>query len=204
MISTENIVVVGLDISTSCVGICAYSTLHDGGIMLFLEGEDFKKCKTIWEKADKIEQTLTDLKAKVEKYYEDNVGKSFKFVLAIEEPLIGFRQGSSSATTIASLLKFNGIVSAISRKIFFDNPTYISAAHARKLCGVKLTKVSISGISHKEQVFEFMSKNDLSGVTWEKKKSGNIVDWSRDATDAYVIAKGYTLSEHCVTSDVKS
>jgi hypothetical protein len=38
-----------------------------------------------------------------------------------------------------------------------------------------------------------MAKNDLKDFSWPKKKSGKIVDWSRDATDAYVIAKAASL-----------
>jgi hypothetical protein len=86
-------------------------------------------------------------------------------------------------------MRFNGIVSYISREIFKVDSEYISASHARKLCGIKMQRNSIDGMSGKEQVFKHMSENDLKHVQWPLKKSGAPVDWSRDATDSYVIAR---------------
>jgi hypothetical protein len=86
-------------------------------------------------------------------------------------------------------MRFNGIVSYIGRKLFGVDPTYLSAASARKASGVKLQKTSIAGMSHKEQVFKHMSENDLKHIMWPTKKSGQPIDASRDMTDAYVIAR---------------
>jgi hypothetical protein len=44
-------------------------------------------------------------------------------------------------------------------------------------------------MSGKEQVFKYMSENDLKHIQWPLKKTGVSVDWSRDATDSYVIAR---------------
>jgi hypothetical protein len=111
----------------------------------------------------------------------------------LEEPLMGFRTGMSSAATITTLMRFNGIVSYISRGIFGVDPQYIASSTARKSCGIKLQKTSVAGINGKEQVFRYMSENDLKHVVWPKKKNGEPVDWSRDATDAYVIARAACL-----------
>ncbi len=115
-------------------------------------------------------------------------------VLSIEEPLMGFQKGMSSAATIATLMKFNGMTSLISRDIFGIDPEYISAAHARKLCGIKIQRTSIAGMSGKEQVFKYMAEHDLKHIQWPLKKSGKIVDWSRDATDSYCVAKASSIS----------
>jgi len=45
----------------------------------------------------------------------------------------------------------------------------------------------------KEQVFKYMSENDLKHVDWPKKKNGQPIDSSRDMTDAYVIARAACL-----------
>lgn len=113
--------------------------------------------------------------------------------IILEEPLMGFRPGMSSAQTITTLMRFNGIVSFIARSVFKQEPEYINAPHARKLCGIKLQKTAIGG-PQKEQVFAYMAANDLKHVTWPVKKSGQSVDWSRDATDAYVIARAAQIS----------
>jgi len=174
--------VLGLDVSTSCTGVCVLdpskSTLI-GEHIVFLERIEYKKQKTLWEKADYTARFLEDIRKKYEGDYR----------FALEEPLLGFRSGMSSAATITTLMRFNGIVSYIGRNIFKIDPTYISSAHARKLCGIKVQRTSIAGMSGKEQVFKFMSENDLKHVVWPSKKNGKPVDWSRDATDAYVIAR---------------
>lgn len=181
-------IVVGLDISTSCTGIC----IIDSGIqpddagshIINLEYVEFKDCKTLWEKADKMHNVLSA--------HASNL-KQMPGVFAVEEPLLGFQKGMSSATTITTLMRFNGIVSFIGRKIFSVDPTHISAASARKLCGIKMQKTSTAGMSGKEQVFKHMSEHDLKHVIWPVKKNGSPIDASRDMTDAYVIARAACL-----------
>jgi len=90
-------------------------------------------------------------------------------------------------------MRFNGIVSYISREIFKVDPEYISSSHARKLCGIKMQRTSIAGMSGKEQVFKYMAEHDLQHVQWPLKKNGSAVDWSRDATDSYVIARAASI-----------
>lgn len=180
--------ILGLDVSTSTTGICVIDPaipLDDKGThILILDKIDFKKCKTFWEKADVVESVLTDIV---------HQKKMSPTVFVLEEPLLGFQKGMSSATTITTLMRFNGIVSYIGRKIFGVEPTYISSASARKLCGIKMQRTSVAGMNGKEQVFKYMAENDLKHVDWPKKKNGEAVDWSRDATDAYVIARASSL-----------
>jgi len=180
--------VIGLDVSTSCTGICVVDgdiqPDDKGSHILLLDKIEFKKCKTFWEKSDVIEAVLSDVLHRQ---------KISPVILALEEPLLGFQKGLSSASTITTLMRFNGIVSYIGRKIFRIDPTYISSAHARKLCGIKMQRTSIAGMSGKEQVFKYMSEHDLRHVDWPRKKNGQPVDWSRDATDAYVIARAACL-----------
>lgn len=182
--------VLGLDVSTSCTGVCVLNRAMvpdaNGSHIVILDRIEFKKCKTLWDKADTVAAYLTGV------HVTYSFGASWS--IAVEEPLMGFRPGLSSAATIASLLRFNGIVSYISRNVFTVEPTYISSSHARKLCGMRMKKPSLAGMSHKEQVFEHMSKNDLQWKQWPLKKSGKVEDWSRDATDAYVIARAACLT----------
>jgi len=154
-----------------------------GSHILCLDRIEFKKCKTLWEKSDLVAVEF------------DSLRKSFegKIRVFLEEPLMGFRTGMSSAATITTLMRFNGIVSYISREIFKVDPEYIASSSARKLCGIKMQRTSIAGMSGKEQVFKYMCENDLSHMKWPTKKNGESVDWSRDATDAYVIARAASL-----------
>ena len=180
--------VLGLDVSTSCTGVCVVDRDiqpdDKGSHILLIDKIEFKKCKTFWEKADVVESVLLDI------VHRQKIVPS---IFSLEEPLLGFQKGLSSAATITTLMRFNGVVSYIGRRIFELDPTYISAAHARKLCGIKMQRTSIAGMSGKEQVFKHMSENDLRHMDWPRKKNGQPVDWSRDATDAYVIARASCL-----------
>lgn len=171
----------GLDVSTSVTGVCL---IDNNTKILEIDRIEFKGCEDLWQKADRVKDELH----KISKKYSGN------FCVALEEPLLGFQKGMSSAATITTLMRFNGIVSYISRDVFGVNPAYIGSAHARKLCGIKMQRTAIAGLSGKEQVFKYMSENDLKDIDWPKKKNGKEVDWSRDATDAYVIAKASFLS----------
>lgn len=183
--------IVGLDVSTSCTGICFIDSEiqpdDKGSHILLLDKIEFKGCKSFFEKADKIRSEFI---RHISNFRETPA------VFALEEPLLGFSKGMSSATTITTLIRFNGIVSYIGRELFRVDPSYISAAHARKLCGIKLQRTSIAGMSQKEQVFKHMSENDLKHIIWQKKKNGSPIDASRDMTDAYVIARAAHLSQN--------
>ena len=179
--------ILGLDVSTSVTGISILdvdAAVDDkGSHITFIDRIEYKKCKTLWEKADCTSSYLQSVKEKFPGSYK----------VYLEEPLMGFRTGMSSAATITTLMRFNGIVSYISRGIFGVDPQYIASASARKSCGIKLQKTAVAGINGKEQVFRYMSEHDLKHVEWPKKKNGESVDWSRDATDAYVIARAACL-----------
>jgi len=180
--------IIGLDVSTSCTGVCL---LDDAGQIIVIEAIALSKCKTLWDKADVVGRYLSTM---LINHGPCENRPDVKFRVAIEEPLMGFQKGMSSAATITTLMKFNGIVSYIARNMFDATPEHISAAHARKLCGIKMQRTAIAGMSGKEQVFAHMATNDLKTIVWPLKKNGKVVDWSRDATDAYVIAKAAYLT----------
>lgn len=181
-------VILGLDVSTSIVGVCVVDSGVEpdvvGSHILVLDHIEFKRCKTLWDKADHVEQVLEQIVP----YPVDMIDR-----VVLEEPLMGFRPGMSSAQTISTLMRFNGIVSYIARNTFKCEPEYIGSAHARKLCGIKLQRTAIGG-PQKEQVFKHMAANDLKHVVWPLKKSGKIVDWSRDACDAFVVARAASIA----------
>jgi hypothetical protein len=181
--------ILGLDVSTSVTGVCIINPDIQpddvGSHILYLDRIEFKKCKTLWEKADLTAVELSELLKKFPGEYR----------VALEEPLMGFRTGMSSAATITTLMRFNGICSYISREIFKVDPEYISASHARKLCGIKMQRTSIAGMSGKEQVFKYMSEHDLKHIQWPTKKNGKPIDASRDMCDSYVIARAASIQD---------
>lgn len=183
-------IILGLDVSTACVGICVVDSdiipIPDaiGRYILKLDSVEFKGCKTIWEKADVMQKYLECFKA-ISDY---KIGR-----IVLEEPLTAFRPGMSSATTISTLVRFNGVVSYIARNIFDSEPEYIGSGHARKLCGIKLERTATGG-PQKEQVFKYMKEHDLKHVRWPLKKNGKEQDCCRDMCDAYVISRAASIN----------
>lgn len=182
--------VLGLDISSSCVGVCylnvASGIKTDGTHIEVLDHIDLKssaKLTNLWQKADELKKVLN-------KMISDYSMKPDQII--IEDAAKKFTPGRSSADTISTLLRFNGISSYVVRELFNKDPEFLGAQEARKLCSLKMQRVGKVNKPQKEQVFEAMMSSDLKHIVWPKKKSGADVEWSRDATDAYVLAKaGY-------------
>lgn len=167
-------IVLGLDVSTSITGVALLQgTSHDD--LKFIDHMNFKNCVDLWQKVDFARQFLIDVKTKFGT--PDHI--------YVEESLMAFRPGLSSAATIATLLKFNALVSYSCREIFGIDPKFIASVTARKKCGFKMNKADTK--SGKDQVFEWACKGPLSHIDWPKKKNGDPKDWAKDATDAYVV-----------------
>lgn len=208
-------IILGLDVSTSCTGVCVVDSAIEpddkGSHILLLDRIEFGSektltgkvpaCATLWEKADRVKHALGLIELQIATRYGphglppvDGYRSWQHHVerVVLEEPLMGFRPGMSSAQTITQLMRFNGIISYIARNTFQKEPEYIGSAHARKLCGMKLQRTAVAG-PQKEQVFLHMSTHDLKHVSWPTTKTGKTVPWSRDATDAYVIARAAAI-----------
>lgn len=189
-------IVLGLDVSTSCTGVCVVDSSIEpddaGSHILVLEAIEFRGCVTLWDKADVVSRYLADL---LRGSSDDDPTRPPVRLdrIVLEEPLMGFRPGMSSAQTISTLMRFNGIVSYIARNTFKAEPEYIGSAHARKLCGIKLQRTALGG-PQKEQVFSHMAAHDLKHVQWPLTRTGKVVPWSRDANDAYVIARAAAIN----------
>ena len=167
--------ILGLDISTSIVGA---TVLTDSGEVICCESWDLrnkKKFPSLFEKAQAVKQELAIL-YDAKKLYFDKV--------YIEQSLQAFRPGFSSAKTLLTLAKFNGIVSYVLERDFHLTPEYIGASTARKACGIKVQK----GQKAKQTVLNFLLDNEES-FSVEYTKHGNPVAGSYDRADSYVIAK---------------
>ena len=106
----------------------------------------------------------------------------------IEESLQMFSSGMSSAKTLATLTKFNGIVSWIAWDKFGITPEYIAAISARKEIGLTVQK----GKRGKDVVMEYM----LDKETWfqvEYGRTGKIKPHFYDMADSFVVAKAGLL-----------
>ena len=161
--------ILGLDISTSITGI---TVINQNGDILLNEAWDLRKYKDFFEKAAIVKGKIWELDDAflIKEIY-------------IEQSLQSFRSGFSSAKTLSTLSRFNGVVSWLCFDILKVEPEYIAATSARKLCGIKVPK----GIKAKKVVVEYVIDN-VPDVTIEYTKHGNPKPQCYDMADSWVIA----------------
>lgn len=165
--------ILGLDISTSITGA---TVIDDSGEVILNESVDTRKYKSFFLKAEKMKSFLTS----VSKKYSINE-------VYIEQSLQSFRSGFSSAKTLSTLSRFNGVVSWICYSLWSVEPEYLAATSARKLCGIKVSK----GQKAKPVVLKFVVDNEPTFVL-EYTRNGNPKPDAYDKADSWVIAKaGY-------------
>jgi hypothetical protein len=164
-------ITLGLDISTSITGA---TVIQDGKILktCFWDTRNKKRFPTIYDKARFVKSQLEDLLS------------NYKIChIYIEQSLHSFRSGFSSAQTLSTLSRFNGIVSWICWELFKINPEMIAATSARKQAGVGIKR----GDNAKEKVLQFVLDN-YPAIAIEYTKHGNPKPGTLDMCDSIVIA----------------
>ena len=163
----------GLDVSTSITGA---TVLDNDGKIVYCEAWDMRnknKFPTLLTKAGFIKNMLWEM--------EDRFGID---EIYIEQSLSRFRPGFSSAKTLLTLSKFNGIVSWLCYDIYEIEPEYLSVTPARKAVGITVPR----GENAKEIVLNFLLDNEDS-FSVEYTKHGNPKPGSYDRADSIVIAR---------------
>jgi hypothetical protein len=166
--------ILGLDISTSCTGI---TILDYTGRVVLNDCWKFKE-DDVFDKLERAKKEIRELKKKYP------ITQVF-----VEESLQAFRPGFSSAKTILSLAKFNGILCWMIWEEMAIKVQYIGSTTARKSCGIKIIK----GTPAKQQVMDWMLQNQSWFKVENKKNSENIKDHFYDMADSWVIAKAGLL-----------
>jgi len=167
-------IILGLDLSTSITGA---TLLDENGDIVLCEAWDTRNKKhfpTIFYKARFIRNKLLDLGWPIKKVF-------------IEQSLQSFRSGFSSAQTLSTLSRFNGIISWVCFHDLNREPEYIAASTARKICGIKVPR----GQKAKEVALQYFLD---SGSEIEYTKHGNPKPGSYDRADSWIVAQaGYKL-----------
>jgi Holliday junction resolvasome RuvABC endonuclease subunit len=146
--------ILGLDISTSITG---YTVLDSNGNLVEYGSIDTRKHKNFFTKAGVVEQKLIALR------------QSYAVqAIYIEQSLQSFRSGFSSAQTLSTLSRFNGVISWICFTLFNLEPEYIAAVSARRICGIKVPR----GTKAKPVVLQFVLDNEPQFVV-EYTNKGN-------------------------------
>ena len=172
--------ILGLDVSTSITGA---TVMDNQGNVVYNEAWDLRNKRyfpDIFSKVQRFKQVMGNL-YQINKYPIDSI--------FIEQSLMAFRPGFSSAKTILTLAKFNGILSYVCQQDFGVEPQYIGASTAIKSCGIKIPK----GEKAKDVVLQYVLDNEPNIVV-EYTKHGNPKPGSYDRADSLIIAKaGYNL-----------
>tara|TARA_R100001510_G_C7640822_1_gene198470 strand:+ start:1003 stop:1554 length:552 start_codon:yes stop_codon:yes gene_type:complete len=161
----------GLDVSTSITGA---TIITNGKIVanFIWDTRNKKKFPSLYEKAAFIKEKLTY----IEKKYSINF-------IYIEQSLQSFRSGFSSAKTLSTLSRFNGITSWLCFNIFNIKPEMLAASSARKLAGVVIKR----GDNSKQKVLQFVLDN-YPEIVIEYTKHGNPKPGTLDLCDSIIIA----------------
>jgi hypothetical protein len=167
--------ILGLDISTSITGVTILD--YDGNVLVN-EAWNFKN-KTFFEKVKMADDKLAEIYSRSDIEIER---------VCIEQSLQAFRPGYSSAKTLLTLAKFNGILSWLVYETFGIEATYIAATSARKTCGIKVPK----GQKAKQVVMQYMLDNEDWFVI-EYTHHGNPKPEYFDRADSYIVAKAGLL-----------
>jgi len=169
--------ILGLDISTSITGY----TLLDGDEIILNGAWDTRKYKNFFDKVVHVRDGLEIIR----KEYGTRITAVY-----IEQSLQSFRSGFSSAKTLSTLSRFNGIISWLVFDQYKITPEYLAATSARKLCGIKVPR----GQKAKQVVLKFLVDNEPAFVL-EYTRNGNPKPECYDKADSMVIAKAGVVCE---------
>ena len=164
-------VVIGLDISTSKIGLCVmdykFNLLETKLIKL-----DTKK--TLEERCLELENVITSLPS--EGYFVSDV--------YAESAFIAFSGGKTSAITMSKLQRFNGMVCYMIRKSTGLHALLISPAKARSLVNLKIKR----GENTKLRVIEYVERTFPNDFKYTLTRQGNPKPGTDDRADAVIIA----------------
>ena len=160
--------ILGLDVSTSIIGVCLL--------------KDDKVVKADYIDLRKVSGLLHKARA-VEDYINNNLKEIKIEYIFIEQALMFFRRGGSTAKTMATLQNFNGVVSWLCFKLLELEPQYVTPISARSKCGIKVPR----GKKAKEVVMEHFLETKEFPIDYTRY--GNVQKYCYDMADAVVVAK---------------
>ena len=184
--------ILGVDISTSITG---FAIVAEGEIV-FYDSVDLRKYKNLFEKAERIKEAIFNIFDNYQYCREDDHWMEVESDhpishIYIEQSLHMFMGGKSSAKTLSTLTRFNGIVSWLIYEMFKVEPKYIAATSARKQAGIKVPR----GQKAKAVVLQHLLDNEPAFKV-EYTKHGNPKPESYDRADAIVVAKaGWAIEQ---------
>ena len=179
-----NKVILGLDISTSKVGL---SIVNYNKELLSCQVIKLNSKDTLEDRCFKIESYINNINS----YNSINNKGYYIEEVFIESPFIMFSGGKTTAMTMAKLQRFNGMVCYMLYKSLKIVPVSIAANKARGLVGLKVKR----GENTKLKAIEWVQNEYPKGFIVEYTRHGNPKPGTDDMADSVVIARAGLLIE---------
>ena len=181
--------VLGVDISTSITG---FAVVADN-VLVWYDSIDLRKHKGFFAKTIAIKEKLMDIYEMYQLNNEDRIPGNSEFPIEhiyIEQSLHMFMGGKSSAKTLSTLTRFNGVVAWLLFELFEIEPEFIGASTARKTVGIRVPR----GEKAKQVVLKYLLDNEPTFKVQYTHK-GNPKPESFDRADAIIIARAGDIIE---------
>lgn len=206
----EKEVILGLDISTACIGCCIVA--YEGNSLKLLE------LTHVVPKVSKKDKTIKSLFLKNDIFKNDFLIKYKEYGITkviIEEPLLN----SNNVYTVSTLLRFNGMISKSVYDVLGITPEFISSYDARLysfqdlmdirkygkngeqyekskiLNAIKNNKFSLFGNypfdCKKKEILQAKVAEMFPNIEWVYDKKGELKKENFDGSDAFVCCLGY-------------
>ncbi len=162
--------ILGLDVSSSKIGYCI---IDKDESLLLCEFKKFKTSTSLESRALEFHSTLLDL------------SKKFKISkVMIEAPFVAFGGGRSSAQTVATLQRFNGMISLLVPIVFDMESEMVTPAASRKKQGIKIPR----GQNTKKMIIEWVAQRYPDDFIVELTRHGNPKPGTDDMADSVLVA----------------
>ena len=187
--------VLGLDVSTKCIGFALFDIMTKELLELTHISPQPKP-----KKENKMEELLVKseiFKTKILKYQGLGIEK-----VVIEEPLLN----SNNIYTIQTLLRYNTLIFKEIYEVLGIVPEFISTYNSRKFAFPHLVQPNDKGkhvlfgglpkdIDKKLVIWELVAKREPQ-ITWQYSKNNTLKKENFDQSDAYACALGYMKQQN--------
>jgi hypothetical protein len=174
-IFVKNVVKIGLDISSSVIGIAL-----NANETITLKHINLKKFNNLFEKSKYIEDNLDEFfPEKCDEIYVEDFAKKFS-------------PGFSSAATITTLSSINFIVSYFTYRKYNTVPQYVNVNTARKKLSLLAPPKTIKGTERKKFIFNQM-KDRYPTLNWLVKTNGEYHSVNYDMADALIVLESQNV-----------
>ena len=162
--------ILGLDVSTSRIG---WAVVNDKQELVDSNFFKTNKNHSLEERAVEVKENIIDPIMALHDITE----------IRIEEPFMMFSGGKTTARTMSSLQRFNGMVSLVAHQALGRPATLVGATTARSRCGIKVPRGTKA-----KQVVMMWCASEYDNFIMEYTRHGNPKPGLDDEADAIIVA----------------